>query len=126
MLGIFEKLDVIVDPSYVEDCYWTKSSKGPKKVIVKISRRKDVNKIRLSKKGLKGINLSPRGIISTVYMSNSLCTYYKLLWGKFRKFMLIKYIHSFCLTNGRVKLKTVENGRLCCYSPKRFGGVVSR
>ena len=50
VLGIFEDLSVIVDPSNVEDCHWTKSSKGLKKVIVKLSRRKDANKIRLSKK----------------------------------------------------------------------------
>ena len=45
VLGIFEKLDVIVDPSH-----WIKPSKGAKNVIVKLSRRKDANKIRLLKK----------------------------------------------------------------------------
>ena len=62
MLGIFEKLYVMVDPSNVEDCHWIKSGKGAKKVIVKPSRRKDANKIRLLKKGLKGMNLSSLGI----------------------------------------------------------------
>ena len=50
MLGISEKLNAMVDPSNVEDCHWTKSSKGAKKVIVKLSRRKNANKIRLLKK----------------------------------------------------------------------------
>ena len=50
MLGIFEKLDVMVDPSNVEDCHWIKSSKDPKKVIENVSRRKEANKISLSKK----------------------------------------------------------------------------
>ena len=40
----------MVDPSNVEDCHWIKSSKGSKKVIAKLSRRKDANKIRLLKK----------------------------------------------------------------------------
>ena len=31
VLEIFEKLDVIVDLSNVEDCHWIKSNKGPKK-----------------------------------------------------------------------------------------------
>ena len=66
VLGIFEKLDVTVDPSNVQDCHWVKSSKGPKKVIVNLSRRKDANKIRLSKKTLKGMNLSSLGINSAV------------------------------------------------------------
>ena len=61
----------MVDPSNVEDCHWIKYSKGAKKVIVKLSRRKDANKIRLFKKALKGVNLSSLGINSTVYINDS-------------------------------------------------------
>ena len=50
VLGIFKKLDVMVDPSNIEDCHWIKSDKGPKKIILKLSRRKDANTKRLSKK----------------------------------------------------------------------------
>ena len=109
MLGIFEKLDVMLDPSNVEDRHWIKFSKGPKKVIVKLSRCKDANIIRL-KKGPKGMNLSSLIINSTVYINDSLCTYYKILRGKCRKLLLHKYIYSFRVTNGTIKLKTVENG----------------
>ena len=35
-----------------------------------------------------------------------------MLWGKCRKLLLNKYIHSFWVTSGTVKLKTVENGRV--------------
>ena len=108
MLGIFEKLAVVVDPSNVEDCHWIKPSKGSKKVIVKRSRRKDANKIRLLKKGLKGMNLSSLGI----NINDSLCTYYRMLWGKCRRLLSNKYIHSFWVTNETIKLKTVENGRV--------------
>ena len=100
----------MVDPSNIEDCHWIKPSKGAKKVIVKLSRRKDANKIRLLKKGLKGMNLSSLGVNSVVYINDSLCTYYKMLWGKCRKLLSNKYIHSFWVTNGTIKLKTVENG----------------
>ena len=85
VLGIFEKLDVMVDPGNVEDCHWIKFSKGAKKIIVKLSRRKDANKIRLLKKGLKGMNFSSLGINSVVYINDNLCTYYKMLWVKCRK-----------------------------------------
>ena len=87
VLSIFEKLDVMVDPGNVEDCHWIKPSKGAKKVIVKLSRRKDANKIRLLKKSLKGMNLSSLGINSAVYINDSLCSYYKMLSGKCRKFL---------------------------------------
>ena len=112
VLGIFEKLNVMVDPSSVEHCHWIKPSKGAKKVIVKLSRRKDASKIRLLKKGLKGMNLSSLGINSVVYINDSLCTYYKMLWGQCRKLLLNKWIPSFWVTNGTIKFKTVENGRV--------------
>ena len=79
---------------------------------MKLSRRKDANKILLLKKGLKGMNLTSLGINSAIYINDSLCSYYKMLWGKCRKLLLNKYIHSFWVTNGTTKLKTVENGRV--------------
>ena len=40
------------------------------------------------------MNLSSLGSNSTVYINDSSCTYYKMLWGKCRKLLLNKYIHS--------------------------------
>ena len=51
-LQIFEKIDVSVDPGNV-DCHWVKTQLS-KKVIIKLCRRKDANKIRSEKKKLKG------------------------------------------------------------------------
>ena len=79
---------------------------------MKLSRRKDANKIRLLKKGLKGMSLSSLGIKSAVYINNSLCTFHKMLWGKCRKLLLSKYIHSFWVTDGTIKFETIENGRV--------------
>ena len=79
VLDIFEKLDVMVEPSNVEDCHWIKFSEGAKKVIVNLSRRKEANKIRLLKKVLKGMNLSSLSINSAVNINNNSCTYYKML-----------------------------------------------
>ena len=81
-------------------------------VIVKRSRR-DASKTRLSKKGLKGMNLSSLGINLTVYINDSLHTTTKCCGVNVEKLLLNKYIYSFWVTNGTVKLKTVENGRLC-------------
>lgn len=72
---IFEKLDMMVDPSNVKNIHWIKSSKDPEKVIMKLSRGKNANKISLLKKGLKGINLRLLGINSTVFINDSLCNY---------------------------------------------------
>ena len=47
-LQIFEKIDINVDLAKVEDCHGSKHS-AQKKIIIKVSRRKDANKIRTEK-----------------------------------------------------------------------------
>ena len=56
-LQIFEKIDISVDAGNIEDCQQVKTQRS-KKVIIKLSRRKDANKIRSEKKKLKGKNLT--------------------------------------------------------------------
>ena len=48
-IKIFDKLDVAIDPSNIEDCHWLKSN-GPKKGITKFARRRDANLIQKKKK----------------------------------------------------------------------------
>ena len=61
VLKVFEKLEVMVDPANVDGCHWINTSNGSKKMIIKLSKRKDATKIRSSKKKLKGMNLSSLG-----------------------------------------------------------------
>ena len=37
--------------------------------------------------------------------------YYKMLWTKCKSLRMNKLIHSFWVTNGSIRLRTVENGR---------------
>ena len=55
------------------------------------------------------MNFSSLSINSVVYINDSLCIYYKMLRGKCRKLLSNKNIHSFWVTNGTIKLKTIEN-----------------
>ena len=105
VLKIFERLEVKVDPSNVEDCHWISSKNGLKRVIVKVSRRKDATKIQSSKRKLKDMDLTSTGINNLVYINYSLCTYYKKLWRKCKSLLTNKLIHSFWVTNGSIKLK---------------------
>ena len=50
LLKVFEKLDVDVDPKNAEYCHWLKTRNSTKKVIIKLSKRKDADKIRQVKK----------------------------------------------------------------------------
>ena len=47
-IKIFDKLDVAIDPSNIEDCHWLKSN-GPRKVVIKFAKHKDANLIRKKK-----------------------------------------------------------------------------
>ena len=53
LLKVFEKLDVDVYPKNVEGCHWLKTRNSSKKVIIKLSKRKDANKIRQVKKKIE-------------------------------------------------------------------------
>ena len=46
VLKILEKRDVKVYPKNVEDCHWLKSNSSYKKTIIKLSKRKNGDKIR--------------------------------------------------------------------------------
>ena len=108
-IKIFDKLNVAIDPSNIEDYHWLKSN-GPKKVIIKFARRKDANLIWKNKNKLKGMNLCSVGINNPVFINDSLCSYYKMLWRKCKKLWSSKYIHAFWVSNGTLRLKLTENG----------------
>ena len=111
VLKVFEKLEVNVDPSNAEDCHWISSKNGPKRMIVKVSKCKGASKIRSSKGKLKDMDLTSFGINNPVYINDSACTYYKMLWKKCKSLPMNKLIHSFWVTNGFIRLRTAENGR---------------
>ena len=88
-----------------------KTSNGFKKEIIKISKQKDVAKIRSSKKKLREMGLSSVGLRGKVYINCSLSKY-KFLWKKCKSLHSNQFIHVFWFTNGTVQLKAVENGRV--------------
>ena len=51
VVKVFEEKNAVVDPTNVEDCHWI-GSRTSKKLIIKLSRRKDANKTRRLKKNL--------------------------------------------------------------------------
>ena len=98
-----------IDTSNTEDCYWLKSN-GPKKVIINFARRKDANLIQKNKNKLKGMNLCSTGINNAVFINDSLCSYYKMLWRKCKNLWSSKYIHAFWVSNGTLRLKLTASG----------------
>ena len=87
------------------------SKNGLKRVIVKVSDLKDASKIRSSNRNLRDMDLTSIGINNPVAINDSACIYYKMLWRNWKSLQTNKLIHSFWVTNGPIRLRTVENGQ---------------
>ena len=98
---IFHECDADIDPVNIEACHRLKSNHWPKKVIVKLARRKDALKILRGKKKLKASDLSPKGFSpnSIVFINESLCSYYRFLWLQCKILWSKKFIVSFWVFN---------------------------
>ena len=109
--GILRGIDAEVDTENIELCHHLngKGSKG--RVILKLSKREDAEKIKLNKKKLKTIVHRKIGLSSgtKVLINESLCGNCKLLWSKCKKLFLEKNIASFWVTNGTVKIKLLND-----------------
>ena len=87
------------------------SKNGLKRVKVKVSDLKDASKIRSSNRNLRDMDLTSIGINNPVAINDSACIYYKMLWRNWKSLQTNKLIHSFWVTNGPIRLRTVENGQ---------------
>ena len=58
------------------------------------------------------MNLYSIGITNPVYINDSLCSYYKMLWKKYKKVCSSKFIHTFWVSHGFIKLKIVDKDRV--------------
>ena len=61
---ILKEINVPIDPSLVDDCHCLPSKDLPKKVIIKLNRRKDIRGILSNKNKLK--NLKPEFVLALV------------------------------------------------------------
>ena len=109
--GVLHGIDVKVDTENIESCHHLKEKGSKAKVILKLSKRKDAEKIILNKKKLKNIDHKKIRFSSgtKVFINESLCGYYKLLWSKCKKLFLEKKVASFWVTNGTVKIKLLND-----------------
>ena len=84
---IFNECDTPVDPANIEACHRLKSKARPKKVIIKLFKRKDVFNILQRKKKLKSVDITKAGLPqgSLVFINQSLCSNYRYLWSLCRR-----------------------------------------
>ena len=112
MRGVFDKIDSTVESRNTEACHWIKTKHGGRRVIIKLSKRKDADRIRKNKKNLKSTDLSLLSIRGPVYIIDSLCKNYKSLWSKCKRLRDGNFIHSFWVTNGSIRIKVNESSQV--------------
>ena len=97
--------------------YWSlppfKTETRTKKVVIKLSKRKDVFSILQRKKKLKSVDITNMYLTqgSLVFINQSVCSYYKHLWSLCKSLHSKKMIHSFWVSIDNVSLKVRESIR---------------
>ena len=115
VLKVFDKLDkfVPVTEDNVEACHRIKQ--GSDKLIIKLSKRKHCQQIMQVKKDLKNMDMRdidlPVG--TTLFLNESLCSYYRWPWSNCKVLKNKNLIHSFYTVNGTLKVKHHEGDRPC-------------
>ena len=107
VLKIFNETGVKVNSRVVGACYRLNQKANPKKVIIKLSKRKDVVRVMNNKKKLKSMKPQNIGLPSgcKVYINKSLCKYCKYFWWKCKLLQTRGSIQSFWVTNGLIKIR---------------------
>ena len=110
VLVVLDAIGAPVNTDLVEDCHRIPSKGSPKKVILKLSRRKDSRRVLLNKKKLKQLKPESLNLPASVkiYINESLCPYYKKLWTKCKKLWDAKQILSFWVSNGSIRVQLVD------------------
>ena len=106
LYNILNEIDVSCGPEDLEDCHRIKGDR----TIVKFSSRRKSSKVLRKKKKLKNIDGSKFDFNAGVklYINESLCPYYRGLWGKCKKLWLDKVIFSFYAINSIIRIKKSE------------------
>ena len=98
--------NVHVNPSNIAYCYRLKSANStPQKVLVKLSKRKDVYRVLKSNLALKMLTLMESKPPATpIFFNQSLCRYDKKC-SKYMKLWLNKVAESFWVSKGSCRIK---------------------
>ena len=107
--SIFHKIGCTIDATFIDDCY--RLGKNNVRVTGKFTRWKNCKQIFKIKKDLRDLNMDdldlPRD--TKIYINQSLCPYYRILWSKAKRLQNIDSIDNFYISSGSIKIKVTEN-----------------
>ena len=111
VLSIFEKVGCKTDPGFIDDCHRLGTNND--RVIIKFTRRKDCKQVLQVKKDLEDSTMDDMDLprCTKIFVNQSLCPYYRILWSKSKGLHSMGIISSFFISGGTVKVKITENSR---------------
>ena len=107
VIDLLKKIDVEIPPTCIEAVH--RVGRDKRNVIVKVSRRKDADKVRVNRPKLKDADLSSDGFLKDVYIFDSLCNTYKNLRFKCKLLKNSRKISKFWVYLGHVFMKISED-----------------
>ena len=83
------------------------------RTIIKFANRKDCQALLKVKRDLNKLTMEDFDFVekNKIYVNESLCPYYRVLWAKYKKLHHLQKIFSFYTSNGSVKIKINENDK---------------
>ena len=103
---IVNETGVTVNSRDAETCHPLNQKAKPKKVIIKLSKSKDVARLMNNKMKLKSMKTQNIGLPfdCKIYINESLCKYCKYLRRKCKLLQTRGSIRSFWMTNGSIRI----------------------
>ena len=107
---VITKAGVDITADNIEDCHRV-GNKG--QTIIKFGKRKVSRQVLSVRKDLNKVKMSDIDLTgqSTLYINQSLCPYYRMLWSKTKTLYQKGKIDSFYVSNGNIKIRLQENAR---------------
>ena len=107
---VITKAGVDITADDIEDCHRV-GNKG--QTIIKFGKRKVSRQVLSVRKDLNKVKMSDIDLTgqSTLYINQSLCPYYRMLWSKTKTLYKKGKIDSFYVSNGNIKIRLQANAR---------------
>ena len=128
VLDIFDQVGCRIKKENIEACH--RLNKNSDRTIIKFSKRKESQQVLAVKRDLKNLDMESLGLPADtkIFINQSLCPYYMVLWSKSKKLSNLGKIHNFYFSNGIIKIKVDENSQPIsishsCDFEKYFPGV---
>ena len=109
VISIFGSIGCDISKDGIEACH--RISKKNDSVIIKFSKRKVCQSILSAKRHLRNLDTNKVDLPENtkIFVNESLCPYYRVLWAKSKRLQILGKISNFYFSNSAIKIRRNEN-----------------